>query len=791
MNLKQKLKNLKVGDKLRKSYKTIILAIIVMSIVAFAGIMVMNLRVKSFYNEAYKNMQLQLEIKEGMQNIAKNVAWAVHCTTEEETKVKIEEIEMISEQVEELAAELEKNFSDKGLTEELHEAIREVKVARIEVVNRVRAGHKVQYFDKTSVIKYLNTKFAEATELMNDVLNRIGTITEDEASSAYSFTVMLGIIVVVVVVLSGIATIFISLRYSKAITYAIVAPIEEVQNAARMLKDGQLDIEIDYDSEDELGALAGDFREACVRMKAVIQDMGYLLSEMAEGNFDVNSNAEDSYVGEFKLLIASTKKLNRDLDKTLKQVYDASAQISMGAEQLSFSAQALADGATDQAGAVEELTATIENVASIASESAESADIAANNAMATADEAKNSRAEMDELLSAMERITATSKEIEKIIATIEEIASQTELLSLNASIEAARAGEAGKGFAVVAQQVGKLAMDSAASALLTKTLIEKSLMEIGKGNELAHNTLNAISTVLTSIDELAAMAVDSAQASKAQATMLGEIELGIEQISIVVENNSASAQETSAISQELSAQAESFKAMVEEFKLREAVDEEEDEDAFLSKYDIEEDEDDLLDRYDSKSDEEERVIFTDESASISEEISANAESTADVIESNTYDNADVIVTDTVSEDIAIDEPVDLTGNMQMEIEDASVSEDTDTYNKSENYEKVNVDFSDEELFVVQDEPVLDESNEVAETEDNSVDETQYDITFVSEESKSDDIETEELKQATTDLLYKEDNIENDLDESSTKTKKRLFGKGSKSKKEKRNKSKHD
>ncbi len=586
MNLKEKLKNLKVGDKLRKSYKTIILAIIVMSIVAFVGIMVINLRINSFYSESYKNMQIQLEIKEGIQNIAKNVAWAVNSTTKEEVADKIKVIEEISEVVEDKAAELEVNFSDKGLTDELHDAIKEVKVARIEVVNRVRAGQNKE------ALKYLNGNFAEANELMNDVLNRIGETTENEASSAFSFTMVLGIAVVIIVVLSGVMTIVISLRYSKTITSLIVAPIEEIQNAARMLKDGQLDIEIEYDSQDELGALAGDFREACVRMKAVIQDVGYLLSEMAEGNFNVKSSAQDCYVGDFKLLIASTKKLNRDLDKTLRHINDASSQISMGAEQLSFSAQELADGSTDQAGAVQELTATIENVANIASESADNAQIAATNAMSAAEEAKKSRQEMDELVEAMERITLTSKEIEKIIATIEEIASQTELLSLNASIEAARAGEAGRGFAVVAQQIGKLATDSADSAILTKTLIEKSLEEINKGNELAQNTMKAISGVLVSMDELATMAVGSAEASKTQATMLGEIELGIEQISVVVENNSASAQETSAVSQELSAQAESFKSMVEEFQLREEEEEEED---FLSKYETDaEDPDDII-----------------------------------------------------------------------------------------------------------------------------------------------------------------------------------------------------
>ena len=565
MDLNKKLKNLKVGHKLKKSYKTIISAIIAMSIVAFLGVMIINLRVNLSYGESYKNTKTQMEIREGIESIAKNVAWAVSCP-EEEVPSKITQIEEISDKVEKNASELEKNFSDSSLTKELHDAIKEVKVARIEVVNRVRAGHN------NEALKYLNGNFAEATEKMHNILDRIDEKTETEAQSAFKFMSALGIVVVIIVVVCSGLTIFISLKYSNVITSLIVEPIKEVQDAARMLNDGQLNINIEYESGDELGALAEDFREACVRMNKVIHDAGHILREMSEGNFNVNSGGEEMYVGNFELLIKSINKLNRNLDRTLRQIAEASTQIHMGAEQLSCSAQALADGATDQAGAVEELTATITNVANIANESADISVAAAKNAKNTADEAKKSRYEMDELVSAMERIMATSKEIEKIIATIEEIASQTNLLSLNASIEAARAGDAGRGFAVVAQQIGKLATDSADSAVLTKTLIEKSLKEINSGNEILRNTMEAINGVLASMEELAEMAAGSAEASKSQAEMLGEVETGIEQISVVVQNNSASAEETSAISEELSAQAEAFKAMVEKFRLRDEED---------------------------------------------------------------------------------------------------------------------------------------------------------------------------------------------------------------------------
>ena len=174
---------------------------------------------------------------------------------------------------------------------------------------------------------------------------------------------------------------------------------------------------------------------------------------------------------------------------------------------------------------------------------------------------------MNELIQAMDNITETSREIENIIAAIEDIASQTNLLSLNASIEAARAGEAGRGFAVVADQIGKLASDSAQSAITTRDLISKSLVEIETGNRIVENTMESISTVLANMEAFAGMAAGAAEASRTQADMLEQIEAGIDQISVVVQNNSASAQETSAVSEELSAQAIGLEDMVNKFVL--------------------------------------------------------------------------------------------------------------------------------------------------------------------------------------------------------------------------------
>lgn len=381
-------------------------------------------------------------------------------------------------------------------------------------------------------------------------------------------SIKLGLVITAIMVLAGAGAAALCFALAKMLTQNIVEPVKELQAAVQKLKEGELDIDITYEGGDELGELAADLREACAQMHTVITDSGYLLGEMAEGRFNISTQVESSYVGDFRNVILSMRKLNRQLDATLHQIAESSSQVKVGSEQLAQSAQDLAEGATEQAGAVEELTATIESVTHISEESAENATTAANAAKKAAENAGRNREEINELTGAMARITETSKEIENIIAAIEDIASQTNLLSLNASIEAARAGEAGRGFAVVADQIGKLAADSAQSAVNTRELIGKALEEIEAGNRIVENTMEAIGTVLADMESFAGMASGAAEASRVQADMLKQIEAGIEQISSVVQSNSAAAQETSAVSEELSAQAISLEEMVERFELR-------------------------------------------------------------------------------------------------------------------------------------------------------------------------------------------------------------------------------
>lgn len=350
---------------------------------------------------------------------------------------------------------------------------------------------------------------------------------------------------------------------------SIVKPIQLCVDRMKKLAEGDIQSEVpEITTGDETQILAESSKILIYNIRQVIGDIDYCLMEMAKGNFAINSKAEESYVGDFQNIYHSIKELNLTLNDTLNQIVEVAGQVGLGAEQMSQNAQDLAEGATDQAGSVEKLTATIASVARAAIESAKDSLEAYENAKQSAESAEESSQEIKKLLEAMERISETSKEIEKIIGAIEDIATQTNLLSLNASIEAARAGEAGRGFAVVADQIGKLASDSAQSAVNTRELIGKSLEEIEKGNTITLKTADVLKDVIDGMKEFAQVANKSSEESNVQADSMREVENGIEQISGVVQSNSAAAEEASATSEELFAQSENLNTLVKKFKLK-------------------------------------------------------------------------------------------------------------------------------------------------------------------------------------------------------------------------------
>ena len=344
--------------------------------------------------------------------------------------------------------------------------------------------------------------------------------------------------------------------------------VREIEKSAEKIVDGDFEIAISYKSRDELGRLADAFRKMAETLKDVVTDASRLLSEMADGNFDVRTRAEEHYVGEFQGLLSSIRKLNRDLSITLGQINRSADQVAAGSDQVSIGAQALSQGSTEQAAAVEELATTIAGISTQVKDTATDALEAKKQSTMAGDEAEECNQQMRDMMNAMEEITRTSDEIGKIIKTIEDIAFQTNILALNAAVEASRAGTAGKGFAVVADEVRNLASKSSVASQNTAELIESSIKAVSRGTQIADSTAQSLVKVVDEVRSASGKVDKIADAAEEQAGAIEQVTLGINQISSVVQTNSATAEESAAASQELSEQADMLKQLVAKFILR-------------------------------------------------------------------------------------------------------------------------------------------------------------------------------------------------------------------------------
>lgn len=559
------LKKMKVGARILFGFIIAIVLTGVLGVVAIYGANVLNEESDVLYNDAYTSADAMTFVEVDVERVSRDLYQMSLSTNQEE----IDELKaLVSQRLEEITENLDTIVS---IHPDLDKIVSEMKTT---MENSMPVLEKIMNLVSADVD---NSKDAgailedEYIPLMNQIQDQVELIWDNvdgKAADAYAEAQSTFQFILILIIAMIAAEVVVAISLAIAITKSIKKPIQECVDATTQIAQGNLDLEVSFVGQDELGVLADNVRSMIGTLKRYVGEISDVLEEMADGNLDVET--KENYMGNFQLIGVSLEKIITALNSTFAGMDQSAGQVAIGSNEVSRAAQALAQGATEQSSSVQELSASISNVNDQIQQNAKNVAETQGLIEETSTLVETCNTHMSEMLESMDEIDKSSAAISKIIKVIDDISFQTNILALNAAVEAARAGTAGQGFAVVADEVRNLATKSAEAAKETSALIEGSLQKVEIGSRTASETAEVLKEIVVKEGMISQNIEEIGAASSEQARLAQEINQGVEQISTVVQTNSATAEESAAASEELSGQADMMKQMVARFRMKSA-----------------------------------------------------------------------------------------------------------------------------------------------------------------------------------------------------------------------------
>lgn len=555
------MKHMKVRSKLVLGFGLILILFSLATWMSSGAMSTMNKMIGQFDEDAYQVMERVDEVKYNVEASSAITAQMVLAVTQKDVDALYAEYQAHTQNLANDLTYLLENYPEyqnqvkifRGLTSSSDELSRRI--------------YSLSLTDKETAQRLYKNELLPAAQKASEALGTIDEAVQQQKTALLQNSVTRTKYTQTIILLVTAASFGVAIVMGLAIIRMITKPLHEIEKAAHSMAEGDLNVEITYQSRDEIGSLAENMREMTRGYHSLINDISYMVEAMSKGDFCVNTQDETAYKGDFAPILKSLGILRDNLSETLQQINESADQVSGSAEQIASGAQVLSQSSTEQANSVEELVASLQGMNNSIHEVVAHVTEGQENLRRTNQQVDTGHEQMQVMQKAMTEINASSNNIQKIIKDIDDIAFQTNILALNAAVEAARAGTAGKGFAVVADEVRNLAQKSAESAKTTAQLIEQSIQAVQKGQTITGEIAQTIDNMAAEAKNSLTLMEQISMASTEQADAVDQVLQGAEQISAVVQTNSATAEESAASSEELSGQANILKELVKKFRL--------------------------------------------------------------------------------------------------------------------------------------------------------------------------------------------------------------------------------